>query len=109
MDHNISHRVTQGLRLREIDVLTAFEDGCNDVSDQELLQRATLLKRVLFSMDDDLLAEAAYCQKLNIDFYGIIYAHQLRINIKTCIEQIELIAKIGEPEDVFNRVLFLPF
>lgn len=41
-------------------------------------------------------------------FYGIIYAHQLQVPIGTCIHDLELIAKAGEPEDIINRIQFLP-
>ncbi len=27
MDHHVSHAITLGLRLRKVDVLTAYEDG----------------------------------------------------------------------------------
>jgi len=72
------------------------------------LERASLRGRVLFSQDDDLLAEAARRQSEGIRFGGVIYAHQLRISIGTCIHDLELIALVGEPEELHNRVLFLP-
>jgi hypothetical protein len=66
------------------------------------------LNRALFTRDDDLLAEAARRQKESIPFYGVIYAHQLRVSIGTCIRDLEIIAKAGEPEDLANGVVFLP-
>lgn len=59
MDAHIPKAITNGLRLRGIDVLTAQEDNADKLSDPELLERATALNRVLFTFDDDLLAEAA--------------------------------------------------
>ena len=41
-------------------------------------------------------------------FAGIIYAHQLRVTIGRCIDDLEVIAKAGEPEDLHNRVEHLP-
>lgn len=42
-------------------------------------------------------------------FCGIVYAHQLRVSIGRCVDDLELIAKAGEPADLMNQVIFLPF
>ena len=55
MDAHVQAGITQGLRRRGIDVLTAQEDGADRLSDPDLLSRATALGRVLFSRDEDLL------------------------------------------------------
>jgi predicted nuclease of predicted toxin-antitoxin system len=89
-------------------VITAREDGASEWDDPELLDRAGELERVLFTQDDDLLAEAARRRREGIPFRGVIYAHQLRVSIGICIRNLELIAKAGEPEDLINRVQFLP-
>jgi len=78
------------------------------MDDPELLDRAGELERVLFTRDDDLLTEAIRRQKAEIPFRGVIYAHQLRVSIGTCVHDLEIIAKAGEPEDLINRVEFLP-
>ena len=72
MDVHIRRSITEGLRRPGIDVLTAQEDGCAEVSDPDLLDRATLLGRILFSMDDDLLTEATRRQKINLPFAGVV-------------------------------------
>jgi hypothetical protein len=108
MDHHVPKAITNGLRLREIDVLTAYEDGTNEISDPDLLTRANELRRVLFTQDDDLLVEASRRIKEGIPFHGVIYAHQLQVAIGTCVHDLEIIAKIGEPEDIINKVQFLP-
>lgn len=108
MDHNVPRAITVGLRLRDVDVLTAFEDGASEMSDPELLNRANQLGRVLFTRDDDLIAEAARCQNAGVNFHGVIYAHQLRVSIGTSVHDLEVIAKAGEPEDLMNEIIFLP-
>ena len=108
MDHHVPRAITIGLRLRGIDVITAFEDGTGEMIDSELLDRAGEMGRVLFTQDDDLLAEAAERQRASLLFNGIIYAHQLRTSIGTCVNDLELIAKSAEPEDLLNTVIFLP-
>jgi predicted nuclease of predicted toxin-antitoxin system len=59
MDQHIPRAITVGLRLRGIDVITAFEDKASEMNDSELLNRASELGRVLFTQDNDLLAEAS--------------------------------------------------
>ncbi len=78
------------------------------MSDASLLDRATELRRVLFTRDDDLLIEAAHRQQVGQTFYGIIYAHQLRVTIGECVCNLEMLALAGEPEDVIGQVIFLP-
>lgn len=108
MNHHVPRAITAGLRLAGVDVITAYEDGAHRMDDPELLDRAGELERVLFTQDDDLLAEAARRQRERIPFRGVIYAHQLRVSIGTCVRDLEIIAKAGEPEDLMNRVEFLP-
>lgn len=108
MDHHIPRAITEGLRLRGVDVITAYEDGADKMGDAELLDRATKLGRVLFTQDDDLLFEGARRQKEGIPFGGIIYAHQMRVTIGACIHDLETIAKAGEAGDLSNKVQFLP-
>jgi hypothetical protein len=107
MNQHVPRAVTVGLRLRGVDVITAYEDGASDMDDPELLDRAGELERVLFTQDDDLLVEATRRQREGIPFRGVIYAHQLRVSIGTCVHDLEIIAKAGEPEDLINGVQFL--
>ena len=108
MDAHIPKAITIGLRLRGVDVVTAQEDNADTLSDPELMDRATALNRVLFTFDDDLLVEAAKRQKTNVPFSGVIYASPLHVSIGTCIKNLDIIAKTGEPEDLINKVEFLP-
>jgi len=108
MDHHVPRAITEGLRLRDVDVITAYEDGTDDINDPALLDRAAQLGRVLFTQDDDLLVEATKRQKEGVTFSGVIYSHQLRISIGACINDLEIISKSGEPEDLIDRVQFLP-
>jgi len=96
MDHNVPRAIAIGLRLREVDLVTAFEDGTHTLADPAMLDRAAELGRVLFSQDDDLLVEAASRQKAGIPFGGVIYAHQMLVSIGVCVRDLEIIAKVGE-------------
>ncbi len=108
MDVHVRRAVTNALRERGVDVLTAQADGAGQLPDPALLDRATELGRVLFSQDDDLLAEATLRQRTSRPFAGVIYAHQLYVTIGRCVNDLELIAKAGEPADLANHVQFLP-
>lgn len=108
MDVHVPMAITRALRRREVDVLTAQEDGTDQLNDAALLDRATLVQRVLFSMDVDLRREAATRQKAGKTFSGVITTDQLRITIGQCIADLELIAKIADPEDLANRLEYLP-
>jgi uncharacterized protein with PIN domain len=108
MDHHVPRAITNGLRLRGVDVLTAHEDGKDEALDPDLLDRSTELRRVLFTQDRDLLEEAKRRQEKGVPFHGVIYGHQLQVSIGMCVRDLELIAKGGEPEDVINQIQFLP-
>jgi predicted nuclease of predicted toxin-antitoxin system len=79
MDVHVPSAITAGLHLRGVDVLTSQEDGTRRLSDTELLDRATALKRVLFTRDEDLIREASQRQERSEAFAGVIYAHQLTV------------------------------
>ena len=108
MDHQVPRAITMGLRLRGVDVITAYEDNASELTDPVLLDRAGELDRVLFTCDDDLLAEAAHRQNNSIPFEGIIYAHHLRVSVGQCINNLEINAKAGNPVDLKNGVQYLP-
>ena len=108
MDVHVHRAITNGLRLRGVDVLTAQEDGRRTASDTRLLDRATELQRVLFSQDEDLLAEAKQRQVEESGFAGVVYAHQLKVTIGRCVQDLELIAKAGEAKELADRVEYLP-
>jgi hypothetical protein len=108
MDQHVPRAITMGLRRRGVDVLTAHEDGSHELSDPDLLDRASQLNRVLFTRDSDLLAETAQRQQEGTHFAGVIYAHQLRVSIGKCVEDLEIIAQTGESQDLANTFIFLP-
>jgi hypothetical protein len=108
MDVHISSAITRELIIRDIDVLTAQLDGTTEFEDSDLLDRATQLDRVLFSQDEDLLAEAAKRQREGRHFAGVIYAHQLGVTIGQCVGDLEIIAKAGSAADLAGRVEYLP-
>jgi hypothetical protein len=108
MDVHIPKAITLGLRLRGVDVLTSQEDKTTEQSDEDLLEIAGLKNRILFSFDTDFLKITKNLKEKGIEFTGLIYAHPLRISIGKCINDLELIAKLGNPEEFKNKIEFLP-
>ncbi len=78
MDVHVRRAVTDGLRLRQVDTVTAQEDGASELPDAALLDRARTLGRVLFTKGGE------------------------------CVADLKLIAKAYRPEDMIDRVEFLP-
>lgn len=109
MDVHVKRAVTLGLRRRGVDVVTAQEERLGEFEDSDLFNRATEMDRVLFSQDDDLLAEANLRLETGVRFAGLIYAHQNELSIGQAVRDLELIAKAYQPEDIENRVEYLPF
>jgi hypothetical protein len=89
-------------------VLTAQDDNSNRLPDDQLRDRARELGRTLFSQDSDLLTEATRRQRAGISFPGVVFAPQLAITVGQAIRELELIAKVYEPDDIADRVEFLP-
>ena len=78
------------------------------MDDPVLLDRAIALGRVVFTQDEDFLREAHRRQETGEAFAGVVYAHQLNVTIGQYVSDLELIAKVYEPEDLANRVEYLP-
>ena len=108
MDVHVRRAVTEGLRQRGVDVVTAQEDRSRQLSDPQLLDRATALNRVLFTHDDDLLVEGARRQRAGIFFAGLVYASQRDVTDHQCIDDLELMAQILEPSEMRNQIRYLP-
>jgi hypothetical protein len=108
MDENVHRSITGGLRLRGVDVLTVQEDGRRGLDDSGVLDRATELGRILFSQDEDLLAEARHRQSAGISFAGLVYAHQLHTTIGDCVRDLEIVAQATRLDEMADQVLFLP-
>ena len=108
MDVHVRRAVTEALQERGVDVLTAQADAATELEDSALLDRATVLRRGLFTQDADLLGEATKRQRRSLPFGGVIHAHQLYVTVGQCIHDLEIIAKAGALSDLENRVEFLP-
>jgi Domain of unknown function (DUF5615) len=108
MDHHVHAAITEGRRRRGVEVITAQEDGAARFNDEQLLERATQLRCVLFSQDKDLLILTHQWLQTDREFAGLVYAHQLSVTIGQAVRDLELIAKTLDPEDMRNHIEFIP-
>jgi hypothetical protein len=108
MDVHVPAAITEGLRSRGVDVLTSQDDGTRRWEDEKLLMRATELQRILFTQDEDLLRIAAGWQQSGLEFSGVVFAHQEESAPGPIIDDLELIAQCGLPDELVNRVVYLP-
>ncbi|MEZ4888564.1 MAG: DUF5615 family PIN-like protein [Chitinophagales bacterium] len=108
MDVHIPRAITNGLRIRGVDVLTAQEDNATTMEDAKILDRAGVLNRIVFSFDNDFLKEAHSRQMEGFNFVGVVYAHALRVTVGECVRDLELIAELATLEEMENQVVYLP-
>ena len=108
MDVHVPRAVTIALRKRNVDILTAQEDGTHTWPDEELLDRATILKRLVVSQDEDFLIEAHRRQESGVTFATVIYGHQLMVTLSDLIRDLEILAQVAEEVDVVDQVIYLP-
>ena len=102
MDEHVPTAVTVGLRLRDVDVLTAQEAGMLAASDEDHLALAVREHRVLFTQDADFLRLHAR----GVPHAGIAYVRQ-QTPVGNIVRGLMLICQVLEPEDMLNHVEFL--
>jgi predicted nuclease of predicted toxin-antitoxin system len=108
LDENVDVAIREGLRRRGIDVLSVQEDGRTGDPDHLVLDRADELGRVLFTRDADFLAEASARLSVGETFPTVIYAKQIVVSLRQCIEDLELFAQAATNDEGRDRVIYLP-
>lgn len=109
MDVHVPYAITAQLCNRGVDVLTAQEDGRDETDDDDLLERAAALSRVIFTQDIRFRVMAEDWQRTGRAFAGLLFGPQLGGTIGQYVADLELIAKLSEPREWQNVVEFLPF
>jgi hypothetical protein len=108
MDEQVPGEITRELRRWGVDVFTTQEDAREGAADPLVLDRASELERVLFTMDADFLRHTVDRQRRGLPFRGVVYGHQLHLTIGQCVECLQLISEGYDPADMENRLLYLP-
>jgi Domain of unknown function (DUF5615) len=107
MDEQVPGPVTKGLRDRNVDVLTAQEDGREGAKDANVLNRSVELGRILVTFDKDFFALTASQQHVQADFPGIVMIPK-RLSYRECIDDLELMAKCSDPSEWSGKLTRLP-
>ena len=64
---------------------------------------------MLYTNDTDLLIEANRLDKSGEVFSGVVYSHFPNSPVGRCIDDLELIAKTLDADDLTNRIEYIPF
>jgi len=105
VDVHVPWSITDQLRRRGLDVLTAREDGSAELPDDELLARAGSLGRVLFTQDIRFKALAEAWQRDGRPFLG----HQIHGTIGQFVGDLDFIARATSPDDWSSTIEHIPF
>jgi hypothetical protein len=108
MDVHLPKAVSNQLRRRGVDVLTAHEDRTQLLDDMSLLERASEMGRVLVTQDIRFGALAESWQAAGRHFGGLVFAHQLEVTIGQLVQDLELIALASLPGECENQIYRLP-
>ena len=108
MDVHVPQAITEQLRLRGVDVLAATGEGTDRLSDDQLLELATRLGRVMVTQDIRFGAMAEEWQRRRRRFAGLIYAPQRPDHIGLYVRELEMVAKASEPGKWLSTVARLP-
>ena len=107
-DVHVPAAITDQLRRRGVDILTAQEDDTTKMDDSDLLARSTTLGRVLFTQDIRFKALAEDWQREGKPFTGLLFGHQLHGSIGQYVRDLELIAQATDTKDWIGKVEKLP-
>ena len=102
MDEHVPPAVTNGLRLRGVDVITTQDAGLLGSRDEALLNDALSLERVVFSQDEDFLV----LHRSGYTHAGIAYAPQ-QSSIGDLVRGRLLIHDVLTAEEMRGQVEFL--
>ena len=108
LDHNVDVHVMAALSSVAVDVICARDDAQARTGDRDLLKRATEMKRVIVTHDEDFLRIAALWQGAGQPFAGVAYCHQSALTTGELIEALMLFALGSDQADVENIVTYLP-
>ena len=102
MDEHIPKAVTEGLRRRGVNVLSAQEAGMLGANDYDLLSLANKEGRVIFTKDADFLR----LHKAGISHRGIIYSSKQSL-VGYTVRVLMMIYDLVTLEEMVGRVEFI--
>ena len=103
LDENVPVVIADQLRRKGIDVITVRDIGRLGDSDENHLQRAAAMERVLCTHDQDFLRMAA----ADAEHMGIVFGIQDLHTVGDWVRGLELIHAILTDEDMKNHIEYL--
>ncbi len=103
LDENMAKEVADGLRTRNIDVITTPEAGHMGLKDEEHLRYALVEVRVFVTQDEDFLI----LHSRQIPHAGIAYYKPRTVSNKDVIRGLVLIYDVLDADEIMNHVEFL--
>jgi len=94
--------VAEGLKRRDVKVITAKDAGNLGLSDEQQLEYARQKGLVVVTHDDDFLSLA-----LEMEHKGIVFVHQQKYSIGDLIRNLKLLWDVLKQKDMVNHVEFL--
>jgi predicted nuclease of predicted toxin-antitoxin system len=110
VDVNFARAIVNGLRRRlpDIDVAFAQDVGLETASDEQILEWAASERRILLTHDKQSLLDIAYLRiARGQPMPGVIYVPQ-RMPIGQAIADLEIVLSASFPNELENRVIWLP-
>jgi hypothetical protein len=102
-DECVDQRIIAGLRRREIDILTAADEGLLGAPDEHHLARASELSRPIITADDDFLRLAHARREAGAAFPGVIFILP-STSVGDAVRGITLLASVLAAGDVENWI-----
>ena len=102
VDVHVHRAITEGLRIRGVEVLTCQEANLAVSRDEEIVQFAMEQGWVIFSQDADFLQ---ICSQ-KFPHKGLVYSHK-RNGIGQIIQGLLLISEVLSPSDMEDHIEFI--
>lgn len=106
-DENVEAAIVEGLRRRNIKVISARESENLGKSDEYHLEFANKNGAIILTHDIDFLKLAHQWNTEKKEHKGIIFAHPQHISIGECIRRAELVTNFLSEEEMRNHIEFL--
>lgn len=101
-NESVSVAVSEGLKRRGVNAISARDAGNLGLSDEDQLAFANKNNLVIVTHDDDFLSMA-----MEFEHNGIAYVHQEKYKVGDLIRRLKLLCETTQSENLINHVEFL--
>lgn len=102
LDEHLGHAVSEGLRIKGVDVLTTLEAGMQGTSDSEQFQYAISRQRVLVTKDNDYLR----LSKGDPNHCGIVFINRAQ-SIGEIVKGLMLIYEVLDADEMRGTIEYM--